>query len=135
MTGGLLVAAYLAAFNVARTRLGVPEDEAHRARAGVLAGGALLALGVTAALAACSGPLLRSLEITPETFRIAAGFAAVTEAVLVADFIRPAQVRGISMPPHKRSQECKCLFLGVGTRGIGQKRRILDHFLMYRQVF
>ena len=90
MTGGLLVAAYLAAFNVARTRLGVPEDEARRARAGVLVGGALLALGVTAALAACSGPLLRSLEITPETFRIAAGFAAVIAAAVVLAAPRPA---------------------------------------------
>ncbi|MBN2113649.1 MAG: hypothetical protein JW785_05915 [Acidimicrobiia bacterium] len=90
MTAGLLAAAYVAAFNVARTRLGVPEDEGGRARPGVLAGGALLVLGVVAALAAASGPLLRVLEITPETFRIAAGFAGVIAAAVVLVMPRPA---------------------------------------------
>ena len=42
MTLGLLAVAYLAALNVARTRLGVPEGTHHRARPGVLAGGAVL---------------------------------------------------------------------------------------------
>jgi small neutral amino acid transporter SnatA (MarC family) len=87
---GLLVAAYLAAVNVARTRLGLPEDPRGRARPAVLAGGAALAFGAVAALAGWSGPLLRSLEITPETFRIAAGFALTIAAVAALLAPRPA---------------------------------------------
>ena len=90
MTVGLLVAAYLAACNVARTRLGVPEDASGRARPGALAGGAALAFGVTAALAGFSGPLLRALEVTPETFRIGAGFVAAIAAAIVLAVPRPA---------------------------------------------
>jgi len=90
MTVGLLVAAYLAACNVARTRLGVPEGGSGRARPGVLVGGSVLAFGVVAALAGLSGPLLRSLEITPETFRIGAGFIAVIAATVVLAVPRPA---------------------------------------------
>jgi multiple antibiotic resistance protein len=90
MTFGLLVAAYLAAWNVARTRLGVPEGETGRARPGVLAGGALAAFGVVTALAAWSGPLLRSLEISPETFRIGAGFVAAIAGGVVLALPRPA---------------------------------------------
>jgi len=89
MTAGLLVAAYLAAFNVARTRLAVPEAGDGRARPGVLAGGAALALGVVAALAGWSGPLLRSLEVAPETFRIAAGFTGIIAAAVVLAVPRP----------------------------------------------
>ncbi len=90
MTFGLLVAAYLAVLNVARTRLGVPEDEKGRARPAVLAGGALVAFGVVAALAGWSGPLLRSLEITSETFRIGAGFVAAIAGGVVLAVPRPA---------------------------------------------
>lgn len=90
MTVGLLVAAYLAAWNVARTRLGVPEDASGTARGAVLAGGSALAFGVVAALAGLSGPLLRALEITPETFRIGAGFVAVIAAAVVLAVPRPA---------------------------------------------
>ncbi|MBM3694633.1 MAG: hypothetical protein FJW79_01655 [Actinobacteria bacterium] len=90
MTAALLTVAYLAAFNVARTRLGVPEGEARRARPFVLLAGVLLALGVVVGLAAASGPLLRSLQITPETFRIAAGFTAVVAAGVVLAVPRPA---------------------------------------------
>jgi multiple antibiotic resistance protein len=90
MTFGLLVAAYLAASNVARTRLGAPEGETGRARPGALAGGALLAFGVVAALAGWSGPLLRFFEITPETFRIGAGFVAAIAGGVVLAAPRPA---------------------------------------------
>ena len=93
MTGALLVAAYLAAFNVARTRLGVPEDEARRG-GGRGAGGAAPRLSATHRLwPPGRGPLLRSLEITPETFRIAAGFAAVIAAAVVLAVPRPAASR------------------------------------------
>jgi len=91
VTIGLLVAAYLGAMNVARARLGVPEAEiGGRARLPALLGGSLLALGLVAALAGWSGPLLRSLQITPETFRIAAGIAAVLAAAYVLMMPRPA---------------------------------------------
>lgn len=90
MTLGLLVIAYLAAVNAARTRLGLPEGEGGRARWGALTGGSLLALGLVAALAGWSGPLLRGLEITPETFRIAAGIAAMLAAAYVLLVPRPA---------------------------------------------
>jgi small neutral amino acid transporter SnatA (MarC family) len=89
MTVGLLVAAYLAAFNAARTRLGAPEGPGGRARPGVLGGGAVLALGVVAALAGWSGPLLRWLQITPETFQIAAGFVAAVAGAVVLAVPRP----------------------------------------------
>ncbi len=90
MTVALLVIAYLAALNVARTRLGLPEAEGGRARPLVLAGGSLLALGLVAALAGWSGPLLRVLQITPETFRIAAGVAAMLAGAYVLVTPRPA---------------------------------------------
>lgn len=90
MTTALLVAAYLGAMNVARTRLGVPEAQTRRARLPALAGGSLLTLGVIAALAGWSGPLLRFLQITPETFRIAAGIAGILAAAYVLVVPRPA---------------------------------------------
>ncbi|MBP1633244.1 MAG: hypothetical protein H6Q11_1532 [Acidobacteria bacterium] len=90
MTFGLLLAAYLGALNVARARLGVPEASGGRARPWPLAGGSLLALGLVAALAGWSGPLLRALQITPETFRIGAGIVAVVAAAYILMVPRPA---------------------------------------------
>lgn len=90
MNAAWLILAYLGAMNVARTRLGVPEGGGGRARLPALAGGSLLAWGVVAALAGWSGPLLRALQITPETFRIAAGIAAVLAAANVLFVPRPA---------------------------------------------
>jgi len=90
MTFGLLLAAYLGVLNVARARLGAPEGSDGRARPWPLAGGSLLALGLVAALAGWSGPLLRALQITPETFRIAAGIAAVLAAGYILIAPRPA---------------------------------------------
>jgi small neutral amino acid transporter SnatA (MarC family) len=129
MTVGLLVAAYLAAANVARTRLGVPEDAAHRARPAVLAGGAVMALGVVAGLAALSGPLLRSLEITTETFRIAAGFTAAIAAAVVLAVPRPAAEpvprgwRAAVWPvafPHLLGPEVLVLAVATGSQeGVG----------------
>lgn len=91
MSGALLVIAYLAAINPARVRLGLPETAADRARPFVLGGGMLLGLGVVWALAAGSGPVLDWLEVTPETFRIAAGITAVLAAAVVLISPRPAE--------------------------------------------
>ena len=90
MSGALLVITFLAAVNPARVRLGVPETGSARARPAVLGGGTLLGLGVVWALAAVSGPLLDWLEVTPETFRIAAGITAVLAAAVVLVSPRPA---------------------------------------------
>ena len=89
MNTGLLVAAYLGALNAARVRLGLPEREDGRARGPALLGGSLLAVGVVAALAGWSGPLLRALQITPETFRIASGIAAMLAGAYVLIVPRP----------------------------------------------
>jgi len=77
MSSALLVVAFLAAANPFRSRGSIPEEASGRARlVPVLVGGALL-IGSVAALAWWSGPMLRALQITPETFKIAAGFVAV----------------------------------------------------------
>lgn len=89
MTVGLLLVAYFGGLNPARARLGLPETD-KRARTAALAAGSLLSLGLVAALAGWSGPLLRSLEITPETFRIAAGIAAILGSALALLRPRPA---------------------------------------------
>jgi small neutral amino acid transporter SnatA (MarC family) len=75
MSGLLLAVAWLAVVNPPRTRHGLPD--AARGRQPALVIGAALALAVLAGLAAGSGPLLEALEITPETFRIAAGLVVL----------------------------------------------------------
>ena len=77
MNSLLVVVAYLAAMNPARTRLGVPEGEDRRARMGMLAAGTGIGVLALAGIAALSDPLLDALEVSPETFRIAAGFVLV----------------------------------------------------------
>jgi len=69
--------AFLAAVNPARSRVGLPEGGDGRMRTAALAVGALASLLVITALAWWSSPILEALEITPETFRIAAGLVAV----------------------------------------------------------
>jgi small neutral amino acid transporter SnatA (MarC family) len=81
MNGLLLGVAYLAAVNPARTRLGLPESSTRRAHAVPAVLGSALALGAILGLAWLSGPLLEALEITPETFRIAAGLVAVAAGI------------------------------------------------------
>jgi small neutral amino acid transporter SnatA (MarC family) len=80
MNGVLLLVAIVAAVNPFRARGSVPESASGRARpVPLIVGGALLILSV-AGLAWWSGPLLDALQITPETFKIAAGFVAVLTA-------------------------------------------------------
>lgn len=81
MNGILLGLAYLAALNPARTRLGLPEAPTRRADPAVTALGSVVALGAILGLAWSSGPLLEALEITPETFRIAAGLVGVVAGI------------------------------------------------------
>jgi len=83
MNGLLAIVAYVAALNPVRTRLGVPEDDKGGARMGPLGVGTALGVLGLAGLAAASRSLLDALEISPETFRIAAGFVLVIVAAWV----------------------------------------------------
>ncbi|MDX1690610.1 MAG: hypothetical protein R3290_06275 [Acidimicrobiia bacterium] len=76
MNGLLLGLALVAAVNPPRTRTGLPETTTGRARLPVLLLGSGIALAVVAGLAWWSGPLLDALDVSPETFRIAAGLVA-----------------------------------------------------------
>ena len=80
MSSLLLIAAYLASLNPMRTRLGVPEDDQGGARMGVLGAGTGIGVLALALLAAASNSFLDALEVSPETFRIAAGFVLVIVA-------------------------------------------------------
>ncbi|MFQ5947326.1 MAG: hypothetical protein ACE5KX_00515 [Acidimicrobiia bacterium] len=74
MNSALLLVTFLGAMNPARLRLALPEDRGSgRARWDVLGAGSLLLFGVGVALVAVSSRLLEALDISPETFRIAAG--------------------------------------------------------------
>lgn len=77
MNSLLAVAAYLAALNPVRTRLGIPEDGTGRARMGLLGTGTAIGVLTLAGLAVASRSVLNALEVSPETFRIAAGFVLV----------------------------------------------------------
>ena len=78
MTGWLVFLTYIAAVNPARLRPALPEY-ADRVRWAAALAGSILTLVVGAGLVAVSADLLDVLDITPETFRIAAGaLAAVT---------------------------------------------------------
>lgn len=90
MNAVLLCLAYLTAVNPPRTRLGLPEEDDGRGRVRVAAAGAAIAWAILAAASWLSGPLLKALEITPETFRIAAGLVAVAAALVALFAPRPA---------------------------------------------
>jgi len=81
MNGILLAVTALAAVNPFRLRGGVPEGPSGTARLGPLVGGAALGLAVLIGLAVASGPFLEAIEVTPETFRIAAGLVAVAAGI------------------------------------------------------
>jgi small neutral amino acid transporter SnatA (MarC family) len=79
MSGVMAVVAWLAVLNPLRTRLGLPERDG-RARMEIVGPGVVLGIGLLAVLAAGSGSLLDTLEISPEMFRIAAGLVLVIAA-------------------------------------------------------
>lgn len=76
MSSMLAIVAVLAALDPPRTRLGMPEGDDGRVTSmggvGVVLGGAVLVL-----VAAAAGSVLAALDVSPETFRIAAGFVLV----------------------------------------------------------
>jgi small neutral amino acid transporter SnatA (MarC family) len=77
MSDLLLFLVFFAAVNPLRSRVGLPEGSDGRMRPAAVVVGAAVSLAVIAALAWWSAPILDALEITPETFRIAAGLVAV----------------------------------------------------------
>lgn len=73
MNGLLLFLAAIGAVNPTRCRLGLPETAEGRARLAETALGAVVAALVLWGIAAVSGPFLDAIDVSPETFVIAAG--------------------------------------------------------------
>jgi small neutral amino acid transporter SnatA (MarC family) len=73
----------VAAVNPCRVRLAVPERRA------AVALGALLALGTAAAVAAVGGAFLDTLDISPESFRLAAAVVLALEGARTLVLPRP----------------------------------------------
>jgi small neutral amino acid transporter SnatA (MarC family) len=81
---GLLLFAFAAAANPCRTRLALPGSRA------ALALGSLIAVAVGAALVAVGGVLLDALDVSPESFRLAAGLVLTLEGLRALVQPRPA---------------------------------------------
>lgn len=83
MTTGLLVIALVAAVNPARFRLSLPDeiDARHRPAAVLLGAAAMLAASL--GVAAVADGVLDGLDVSPETFRIAAGLIATVAGLWV----------------------------------------------------
>ena len=77
MSDLLLFVAFFAAVNPPRSRVGLPEGPGGRIQPAAVVVGALVSVAAIVALGWWSAPILDALEITPETFRIAAGLVAV----------------------------------------------------------
>jgi small neutral amino acid transporter SnatA (MarC family) len=84
MSFAFLLFALVAAVNPCRVRLVLPE------RPTVVALGALLALGSAAAVAAVGDALLDALDISPETFRLAAALVLALEGARALVLARPS---------------------------------------------
>jgi small neutral amino acid transporter SnatA (MarC family) len=83
MSFGLLLIAFLGAANPCRARLALP------ARREVVVLGAVAALGVAATLAAVASAALDALDVSPESFRLAAGLVLAVEGARVLAWPRP----------------------------------------------
>jgi small neutral amino acid transporter SnatA (MarC family) len=90
VNGAMLAVAAFAALNPFRTRLGLPGGGSGRARPIPLAVGAALGAATLVALAWLSGPMLRVLQVTQETFTIAAGLVGVLAGAWMLGFSEPA---------------------------------------------
>ncbi len=84
MTFTFLLLALVASANPCRVRLILPERRA------AVALGALIALGSAAGIAAVGGTFLDALDITPETFRLAAAGVLALEGARAFVLARPA---------------------------------------------
>ena len=85
MSFGFLLLALVASVNPCRVRLVLPE------RREAVALGALIAFGSAAGLAAVGGAFLDALDITPETFRLAAAVVLALEGARALVVARPAR--------------------------------------------
>ena len=85
MSFGLLLVAFLGAVNPCRARLALP------ARPEVAGLGALVALAVAAAVAALGGAALDALDVSPESFRLAAGLVLAVEGARALVWPQPAR--------------------------------------------
>jgi small neutral amino acid transporter SnatA (MarC family) len=83
MSFGLLLFAFAAALNPCRTRLGLPESGA------ALVLGAFVALAAGAGLAAAGSIVLEWLDVSPESFRLAAGLVLTLEGLRALVVPRP----------------------------------------------
>jgi small neutral amino acid transporter SnatA (MarC family) len=92
VTFAFLLFAFVASVNPSRLRLVLPTNRA------AVTLGALLALASAAAVAAVGGALLDALDITPETFRLAAAVVLALEGARAFVLARPAaepELRGL----------------------------------------
>jgi small neutral amino acid transporter SnatA (MarC family) len=80
-----LVVALVVSANPCRARLALPE------RRSAVALGALLALGISSGIAAVGSTFLDALDISPETFRLAAAVVLVIEGARSLTLARPAR--------------------------------------------
>jgi small neutral amino acid transporter SnatA (MarC family) len=90
MNGVMVILAFVAAVNPFRARLGIPGADGARARAVPALIGIAVGAAILVGLAAMSGPALRALQVTTETFVIAAGLVAVLGGAWVLGFPEPA---------------------------------------------
>ncbi len=84
MSFAFLLFALAASVNPCRVRLVLPERRA------AVALGALLALGTAAAVAAVGGAFLDAIDVSPETFRLAAAVVLAIEGARALVLARPA---------------------------------------------
>lgn len=84
MSFGLLLLAFVTAVNPCRTALGLAVPRA------ALVLGSLVALGAGAALAAPGDATLDALDVSPESFRLAAGLVLALEGARALVLVRPA---------------------------------------------
>ena len=89
MSLAFLVVAFVAAVNPCRARLGF------RGPWPTLALGAALAALAGAALAAVGAAVLDALDVSPESFRLAAGLVLAVEGARTLAWLRPATERGL----------------------------------------
>lgn len=85
MSLGFLLAAFAAAVNPCRTRLALPASQA------ALVLGSLIALGACATLAVAGDVVLEALDVSPESFRLAAGIVLTLEGLRALVLPRPAK--------------------------------------------
>ncbi|MFQ5517983.1 MAG: hypothetical protein ACE5E8_10475 [Acidimicrobiia bacterium] len=81
MSAVFAVVAFVVTLNPTRTRLGLSDVDDRGGLLRYLIAGTAAGAVVLGLVAAASGAVLRNLEVSPETFRIAAGFVLVLGAV------------------------------------------------------